>query len=122
MQADWNRNAEPARRPLIERLRRVLVGERKLSPWLLLLPVIGAVVTLAAAWWVMPDVPFWAKAPVALIMAAYIFIQAAMYLARDNPQDGGDGPDGGAPVRPEPEPPVRQLPVRRRVKDRVPTR
>jgi hypothetical protein len=122
MQADWNRHAEPARRTFWERLRRTLVGDRKVSPWLLIAPVAGAAGTLIAAWVIMPDVPFWAKAPVALLMAAYMLIQGAMYLARDNPPDGGDGPDGGAPVRPEPDPPVRQLPVRRRLKDRLPTR
>src|SRR5947209_18551567 len=97
----------------MERLRKLLSHGGKRSPWLWAAPAAGAIGTLVAAFLIMPDVPLAAKLPIALVMAAYMVIQAALYINRDEPgPDEGHG--GGRPAPPEPQPPVLRLRIEAR--------
>jgi hypothetical protein len=92
----------------MERLRRLLSNNGKRSPWLWAGPVLGAVATFVAAYVIMPDVPLLAKVPIAMVMATYMVVQAAMYIYRD--EAGPDDHDGGAkPAVPEPPPPTLRI-------------
>ena len=94
----------------MERLRKLLSHGGKRSPWLWAAPAAGAIGTVVAAFLIMPDVPLAAKLPIALVMAAYMVIQAALYMGRDEPgPDEGHG--GGRPAPPEPQPPVLRIPI-----------
>lgn len=94
----------------MDRLRDWLTNGGTRSPWLWAAPAAGAIATLVAAFLIMPDVPLAAKLPIALVMAAYMVIQAALYINRDEP-GGDEGHGGGRPAPPEPEPPVLRLRV-----------
>lgn len=93
----------------MEGLRRWLTNGGKRSPWLWAAPAAGAIGALVAAFLIMPDVPMAAKLPIALVMAAYMVIQAALYINRDEP-GGDEGHGGGRPAPPD-EPPVLRLRV-----------
>jgi hypothetical protein len=94
----------------MERIRRLLTNGGKRSPWLWAAPAAGAIGTLVAAFLIMPDVPLAAKLPIALVMAGYMVIQAALYMGRDEPgPDEGHG--GSRPSPPEPQPPLLRIPI-----------
>ena len=99
----------------MERLRHALLGERKASKWIWL--GLAGVVVLSGTmmWLVMPDLPWFAKAPVALVAVAYMGLQTLMYLARDDESADEDGPDQKVAPPPEQFPP--RLVFRIRVSD-----
>src|ERR671934_690682 len=86
-------------------VRRALLGERKASKWIWL--GLAGVVVLSGTmmWLVMPDLPWFAKAPVALVAVAYMGLQTLMYLARDDESADEDGPDQRVAPPPEQLPP-----------------
>src|SRR5919201_4582387 len=96
----------------MDRVRRALLGERKASKWIWL--GLAGVVVLSGTmmWLVMPDVPWFAKAPVALVAVAYMGLQTLMYLARDDESADEDGPDQRVAPPPEQLPPRLVLRIR----------
>ena len=96
----------------MERLRHALLGERKASKWIWI--GLAGVVVLSGTmmWLVMPDLPWFAKAPVALVAVAYMGLQTLMYLARDDESADEDGPDQRVAPPPEQFPPRLVLRIR----------
>jgi hypothetical protein len=89
----------------MERVRHALLGERKASKWIWVGLAGVVVLTGTMMWLVMPDLPWFAKAPVALIAVAYMGLQTLMYLARDDESADEDGPDQWVAPPPEQLPP-----------------
>jgi hypothetical protein len=99
----------------MERVRHALLGERKASKWIWIGLAGVVVLTGTMMWLVMPDLPWFAKAPVALVAVAYMGLQTLMYLARDDESADEDGPDQRVAAPPQPFPP--RLVVRIRASD-----
>lgn len=75
----------------MKRIQDLLLGGRGAKDWRRwVVPAIAAFGSAAVIWFVLPHVPWYFKAPLALLAFVYIGAQSAAYLAPDDSE--GDPP------------------------------